>query len=392
MIRLKQYIAEAKESSEDQLTHLEHLEDHAVHGGHKGFAHAYHTLNGVHERLLGKEGNTKVTIKYDGSPSVVFGTHPETGKFFVGSKSAFAKTPKINYTPEDIEKNHGHAPGLVKKLKAALEHLPKIHDKKGVYQADIMHTPDEVKHEGHRITHKTQLITYHHKPNSQEGMKASNSQLGVAIHTAYEGNKWPMTVKQGHVPELKDHKDVHQLPIHHELHHVPYTKALQDEYKTHLSKAMDVYKKAPKEAFDHAADHSVHLKTYINQAVRKNEAPSHEGFVDHLSRHYTKKAAGVKTPAAKDKHIAAGQAHMSKINKEHITHVLDAHKHLQNAKNVLTKSLNSHQIHGHEIDGAPANPEGYVVIHNERPSKFVLRHEFSAMNLRAGDERKKGGK
>ncbi len=65
---------------------------------------------------------------------VAVGTNPENGRFFVATKSAFNKNPKINYTHEDIEKNHGHAPGLVEKLKAALTHLPKSTPKKGVFQ------------------------------------------------------------------------------------------------------------------------------------------------------------------------------------------------------------------------------------------------------------------
>ncbi len=88
----------AEETSDDKLKHLEHVEDHVIHGGSEGFGHAFNTLNGVHEKLRGTDNNTKVTMKYDGSPSVVFGTHPETGKFFVGSKSVFNKNPKLNYT------------------------------------------------------------------------------------------------------------------------------------------------------------------------------------------------------------------------------------------------------------------------------------------------------
>ena len=34
------------------------------------------------------------------------GTDPEDGKFFVGTKGVFAKTPKLNKSPEDIETNH----------------------------------------------------------------------------------------------------------------------------------------------------------------------------------------------------------------------------------------------------------------------------------------------
>lgn len=389
MIRLRQFIAEATEES--KLKHMTHVEDHVVDSGSKGFAHAYHTLNAVHEKLVGKTNATKVSMKYDGSPSVMFGYHPETGKFFVGSKSVFNKDPKINYTPEDIDKNHGHAPGLVSKLKAALEHLPKaMPEKKGVYQADIMHTPEDLNHEGHRISHTPQLITYHHKTNSDEGKKAANSKIGVAIHTQYEGKTFAdMTVKQGHIPEMKDHKDVHQFPMHHELQHVAYTKDNQNEYKTHMANAMDSYKKTPKEAFAHGEKHADMLNTHINQSVRKNTSPSAEGFKEHLKTHYAKKASGVKTPQAKERHDLAGKRHIASINDSHINQVLQVHKHLQKAKDSLTNAFNTHHIHGHEVDGEPTNPEGYVIHHNDRPSKFVLRHEFSRQNFAKNDARSK---
>ena len=117
-MRFTEFLTE--QSEEDKLKHLEHVEDHVIHSGHKGFGHAFHTLNDVHNNLQGKGGkDTQVTMKYDGSPAVVFGKHPENGKFFVASKSAFNKNPKINHTHEDIQKNHGHAPGLVQKLSAA---------------------------------------------------------------------------------------------------------------------------------------------------------------------------------------------------------------------------------------------------------------------------------
>ena len=91
-----------EDAEEDKLKHLEHVEDHVIHAGHKGFGHAFHTINDVHNDLQGKgKSDTATTIKYDGSPAVVFGKHPENGKFFVASKSAFNKTPKINHTHED---------------------------------------------------------------------------------------------------------------------------------------------------------------------------------------------------------------------------------------------------------------------------------------------------
>ena len=53
------------------------------------------------------QSDTHFSVKIDGSPAIVWGTNPENGKFFVGTKSVFNKrTPKINYTVQDIERNH----------------------------------------------------------------------------------------------------------------------------------------------------------------------------------------------------------------------------------------------------------------------------------------------
>jgi len=185
MTAFKNFLTE--EASEEKLKHLEHAEDHVINAGHEGFSHAYHNLKDVHDKLTGKDNATKVTMKYDGSPSVVFGRHPETGKFFVASKSAFNKNPKINYSHEDIERNHGHAPGLVEKLKAALDHLPKVTPKKGVFQGDIMHTHHDVHESGGKVHFTPNTITYSADKNSPHGKAALRSKIGIAVHTKYNG-------------------------------------------------------------------------------------------------------------------------------------------------------------------------------------------------------------
>ena len=53
------------------------------------------------------QSDNHYSVKIDGSPAIVWGTDPENGKFFVGTKSVFNKrTPKVNYTAEDICNNH----------------------------------------------------------------------------------------------------------------------------------------------------------------------------------------------------------------------------------------------------------------------------------------------
>src|SRR5210317_1522493 len=107
MYSFNQFIAE-EVAENTRLSHLEHAEDHILNAGEKGARHSIRHIIGVHHALLQHNTPVKLTTKYDGAPAVVFGTHPETKKFFVASKSAFNKTPKINYSHSDIDKNHGH--------------------------------------------------------------------------------------------------------------------------------------------------------------------------------------------------------------------------------------------------------------------------------------------
>ena len=145
MLNFLDFIKEETEAAGEKLKHITHPEDRPLMHGHAGFEHAFGALQQAHKQIKSKEASHTMTMKYDGSPSVVFGHHPKTGKFFVASKSAFNKNPKINHTEADIDKNHGHAPGLASKLKAALKHLPKVTPKHGVYQGDLMHTPEDHK-------------------------------------------------------------------------------------------------------------------------------------------------------------------------------------------------------------------------------------------------------
>ena len=68
--------------------------------------------------LAGSSGGVNMTVKWDGALPIIYGINPENGKFFVGTKSVFNKTPKINYTTSDIRKNHDGVVG--KKLQVCL--------------------------------------------------------------------------------------------------------------------------------------------------------------------------------------------------------------------------------------------------------------------------------
>ena len=108
--------------TEQKNLHLEHLEDEVLNGGINGTRSAINFLQSLRDMLAGSsKSRVDVSVKWDGAPAIFVGINPENGKFFVGSKSVFAKNAKLNYSVGDISTNH--AGGLADKLKVAFEVL-----------------------------------------------------------------------------------------------------------------------------------------------------------------------------------------------------------------------------------------------------------------------------
>ena len=104
-----------------QLKHIEHPEDSILTGD----------LSVLNWFIT----ESKISLKIDGTPSIVWGTNPESGKFFVGTKSVFNKIKKkINESIEDIERNHPDK-DLQDKLKACFHNLPRTGK---IYQGDFI--------------------------------------------------------------------------------------------------------------------------------------------------------------------------------------------------------------------------------------------------------------
>lgn len=128
----------------------------------------------------------RLSVKIDGSPAIVWGTDPKDGKFFVGTKSVFNKrTPKINYTAEDICNNHPDFE-LQSILIRCLNCLP---------QTDRIFQGDFIGFGGYR-DYKPNAISY-------TFAEVQNTGVVVAPHTEYKGNTMksmtatPLTDKLG---------------------------------------------------------------------------------------------------------------------------------------------------------------------------------------------------
>ena len=111
------------------------------------------------------------SVKIDGSPAIVWGTNPENGKFFVGTKSVFnKKVQRINYTVADIERNHKDF-GLQSILIRCLHGLP---------QTDRIFQGDFIGFGGYR-DYKPNAISY-------TLSEVTRGAVVVAPHTEYTGD------------------------------------------------------------------------------------------------------------------------------------------------------------------------------------------------------------
>ena len=177
--------------NEDKNTHMEHLEDEIINNGVTGAKTAIMFLNSLKDMLSGSgKSKTVITVKWDGAPAIVAGINPENGKFFVAGKHLFNKTPKINYTNDDISSNHGSG-GLSDKLRVALKYLPEL-GMKGIYQGDIMFSKGDLVRQEidgvKSLTFTPNTITYAVPDDSELASTMRKAHLGVVWHTKYTGN------------------------------------------------------------------------------------------------------------------------------------------------------------------------------------------------------------
>jgi hypothetical protein len=200
------------EAKEGKNLHLEHLEDNIFNRGVAGARESIAFLQSLRDMLAGRsQSKLNVTTKWDGAPAVFAGINPDNGKFFVGTKGVFAKNAKLNYTNDDIDRNHPGA-GLNEKLKIALAFLSKL-GIKGVLQGDMMFTKSDLKTEtidGERyITFQPNTIVYAIPVDTKLAQSIQAAQMGIVFHTSYSGRKFEdmrasFNIDIGHLTKTKD--------------------------------------------------------------------------------------------------------------------------------------------------------------------------------------------
>lgn len=382
--------------TEQKNLHLEHLEDELFNRGEAGVNEAIAFLKSLSEMLKGNaKSPVNVTVKWDGAPAVFAGTNPENGKFFVATKSLFNKTPKINYTNADIDRNHGG--GLADKLKVALANLKEL-GIKGVLQGDMLYTTGDLSSQTidgeSMLTFTPNTITYAVPSNSDLASKINSSQMGIVFHTTYSGDTIE-NLKASFGADVsglrKTNKVWYQDADYRDVSGRATMTAKQEREIQNYIKGTERIVKGSKAALKKIVNSPLKdlIKIYLNQNVRAGiDKGTAGGLAAFLGSRFDTKISSLKTDKARERVQQEKDDLMKELkrNERSLDGIFTAHYYLAQAKMLILKKLQALNTmpsfiktdSGYKV----TNPEGFVAIDRTgKAVKLVDRMEFSRANF-----------
>ncbi len=386
--------------TQDKNTHLEHLEDDIINRGATGGENAVNFLKAVRNMLAGSGKGTNMTVKWDGAPAIICGVNPENGKFFVGTKSVFNKTPKINYTVSDINRNHGGV--VADKLKVCLAQLSRLNIK-GILQGDLLFTNDlkSITIDGEKmISFTPNTITYAVPVNSGIGKQIAKAKMGIVFHTQYNGKSMDNLSASFGTVKGSSSRNVFLASAGYKSTAVMFDKSELSKFDAQIRMAEGSLRKAApilnlmsKNISDELSV-GYRLKTYFNYYIKNSNAgmdkvaTMQKQFRDYYENFINMEIDSRKTPKGKEKFIKAKKDNLQFIdrNRTALYFAIASHITLSVAKNTLLQKMSQIQSIGNFIRTSTGYrvtaPEGYVAVDNVAGAiKLVDRLEFSRQNF-----------
>ena len=388
---------------EFKRTHLEHIEDIIITDGFDGGKAVIEYFRGLLLTLKGTSSEAiSVSVKWDGAPAVVCGTHPETGKFFVATKSAFAQNAKVNYTKKDIANNHG-TDDLGQKLLKCLVHLRKLNIQE-VIQGDLLFTDDDLIRKNidgkPHLTFTPNTITYAVPENSDLGKQIDAAKVGIIFHTTYNGETLSdMIASAGaDVESFAQSPDVFfdNATYRDVSGSAKFTDEETTQFYNSIEKLEALLNNIPRDLsslLGQNNDFVGYFQLYINAMVKQGQLPTNvnqflQGFKKFYADKMQQQIAGLKAQKAlalrQDK-IKQMPQFLARVRRP-LQAMLTFYKAVQQMKGFVLKKMNQAMAIGSfaQTDSGleVTDPEGFVaVVKTGNAVKLVDRLGFSRRNL-----------
>jgi hypothetical protein len=396
---------------EFKRTHLEHIEDIVITDGYEGGKAVLEYFRGLLLTLKGSSSEAmSVSVKWDGAPAVVCGTNPDNGKFFVGTKSVFAKNAKINYTKKDIANNHG-TDDLGQKLLKCLVHIKKLNIQ-GVVQGDLLFTDEDITRKNidgkPNLTFTPNTITYAVPEASELGKQIDRAKVGMIFHTTYVGDALADMNAQGgaDVSSFTKSNDVFfdNATYKDVSGSAKFTDEETKQFFNGIEKLENLLDNVPRNlsaVLGQNQDFIPMFQMYINAMVKQGQLPTNvnqflQGFKKFYLDRIQQQISGLKAQKAlqlrQDK-IKQMPVFLNRAKKP-LQAMLTFYKAVQQMKAFVLQKMNqamaigsfSQTDNGLEV----TEPEGFVAVDKSGNAvKLVDRLGFSRRNLTAVSKFKK---
>ena len=397
--------------TEFKRTHLEHIEDIVITDGYEGGRAVLEYFRGLLLTLKGTSSEAmSVSVKWDGAPAVVCGINPDNGKFFVGTKSVFAKNAKVNYTKKDIASNHG-TDDLGQKLLKCLVHLKKINIQ-GVVQGDLLFTDEDITRKNidgkPNLTFTPNTITYAVPEASDLGKQIDAAKVGIIFHTTYTGDTLASMDAQGgaDVSSFTKSNDVFfdNATYKDVSGSAKFTDEETKQFFNGIEKLENLLNNVPRNlssVLGQNQDFVPMFQMYINAMVREGKLPNNantflQGFRKFYNDRMQQQMSGLKAQKA----LQLRQEKMKQMPeflnraKKPLQAMLLFYRAVQTMKAFVLKKMNQAMAIGSfsQTDSGleVTEPEGFVAVDKAGNAvKLVDRLGFSRRNLTAVSKFKK---
>ena len=341
---------------------------------------------------LEEGGHQDVTIKWDGSPAVIFGRNEE-GEFVFTDKSGFvakgydgkatsAQALKQMLMNRPGYKNNPDGYGeLIKNMTTAYNNFEKAVSKdfRGYLKGDMLYFSTPETQDGDYVF-TPNIVTYRVKEESEIGRKIANSECGIVIHRLVDENGTERALQGNEIETIMSGETVLVLPPVTAQEPPQVDSSALQELKSIVSKNA----KAMDRLLDPSVLEEMKVKdlpnifyTYLNSKVDTGLTNLAEDFIAWLKQSKVSQAKQKKIIDMINSNVAGYNAIWQLVSG--IMRVKDdIINQLEQQEADVRASIGPH---------GPVNPdahgeggEGYVLAHPEGDIKLVPRAYFSRAN------------
>jgi hypothetical protein len=351
---------------------INHIEDLLLFYGVQGGRKALNALKSL------EHSPQQTTIKWDGSPAMIFGRN-ENGDFVLTDKSGFSAkgydgkvtSPDAlekmfmsrkmkDPTPEKQQQRSEFAKRMASLWNAFESATPE--DFRGYIHGDLMYSNTPSQKDG-RFVFQPNTTMYSVDPKSDIGQKIANSKVGIVVHAQIDlnGSKSKPDTTNFVAGDLLILPPVSPVIPNAAKGHDQALSAIESK----MDKNIDNVIEPPAEL--KLKDFGTQLYTYVNTTVKVNEVPSAKGFVSWVENN--EKISDVK----KQRMIEWVSKHSNTFQ-----NLWDVFNDISRIKDEIVGHLDNQEADIEAYTGGQKGGEGYVVGDD---MKLVKRSGFTAANF-----------